>query len=197
MGTLVKVFQLPIMLLNIFGFIGSGIWLLVIGQWSSVGIGILSAFVAPFLLGILILPGLIFGGPGAYCAKRGITIGVYFFGFLASLYTYAVIAGWCDAITFYFLRGARPGAFWPLLIWAYGVATSPWTYMAQRDQSVAAIFAAFFAQVAFIVMMVTIAFGANLIDGTKAFALVMVVGVFFHMRLLADFQRAGMMDAPL
>lgn len=72
-------------------------------------------------------------GPGIYFTKRGITIGVYFFGFLASLYTYALMTGWCGAVAFYFLDGAPPAAFWPLLIWAYGVATSPWGYMACRQ----------------------------------------------------------------
>jgi hypothetical protein len=195
MDTLFKIFQLPIITLNLFGFIGSGIWLLVIGQWRAVVAGILSAFFAHFALGLALLPGLAFAGPGVYFAQRRITIGVYFFGFLSSLYTYVLITAWCGTVAFYFLHDAPSAAFWPLLIWSYGVATSEWTYMAQRDQSIAGFLAAFFAQVAFIAMMLAMAFGVGLASGLQAFALVMVVGVFFHMRMLAEMQRAEMLQA--
>jgi hypothetical protein len=191
MELLVKIFQLPIMLLNFFGFIVAIIWLLVIGQWGSVVAGVFTIFIASFVLGLALLPGMIISAPGIYFANRRITIGIYFFGFLAGVYTYAVITAWCGGVTFYFLRNAPSHAFWPLLIWSYGVATSPWTYMAQREQSIAAFLAAFFAQVGFIMMMI---FGVDLVDSLQIFALVMVVGVFFHMRVLAEAQRAGLLQ---
>ena len=125
MQTLFAIFQLPIMVLNVFGFIISGVWLLVIGQWRSVVVGVLITMVAPFALGLAIFPGMIFHGPTVYFAERKVTIGVYCFGFLSSIYIYTIIAVWCTGITFYFIRNASPLAFWPLLIWSYGVATSP------------------------------------------------------------------------
>src|SRR5689334_2165259 len=186
MGVLLTLFQLPIMILNFLGFIFSGIWLLVTGQWRLVVVGFFISIFAPLFLGLALLPGMLIGVPGVYFANRRITIGVYFFGFLSSVYTYAVITAWCGAITFYFLRDASPAVFWPLLIWSYGVATSPWTYMAQKDNSVPSFLAAFFAQVGFIVMMISIALGVDLADGMQVFVLVMVVGVFFHMRTLSE-----------
>jgi hypothetical protein len=197
MGMLVAIFQLPIVILNFLGFIVSGVWLLVIGQWRLVVAGLLISMFAPFILGLAILPGILIGAPGIHFANRGVTIGVYFFGFLSSVYIYALITAWCSGITFPFLHGAPSQAFWPLLIWSYGVATSPWSYMAQRDQSFAAFLAAFFAQVAFIVMMVSVAFGADLFSGFQVFSLVMAVGVFFHMRILAEAQRAGALQTDL
>jgi hypothetical protein len=193
METLFNIFQIPIVVLNVFGFVISGVWLLVIGQWGSVVAGLVTAMFAPFLLGLAILPSMIFNGPTLYFAERRVTIGVYFFGFLSSVYIYTLIAAWCSAVTFYFLRDAPPHALWPLLIWSYGVATSPWSYMAQRDQSVASFYSVFFTQVAFIVMMVCMAFGVDLLDGLQVFALVMAVGVFFHMRLLAEAQRTRLL----
>jgi hypothetical protein len=189
-----SIFQLPILLLNLFGFIGSAIWLLILGEWRSVVAGLVISVAAPFFLGLAALPTVLLGGPGIYFAKRGITIGVYFFGFLASVYIAALISAWCGAVTFYFLNGATKQAFWPLLVWSYGVATSPWTYMAQKDESVGSMLAAFFAQAAFIVMMIGLAFGADLASATQIFAAVMVVEVFFHMRLMADMQRAGLLE---
>jgi len=197
MGVLFAIFQLPIVVLNALGFIVSGIWLLVIGQWRLVVAGLVVSIFAPFLLGLALLPGILIGAPGIHLANRGVTIGVYFFGFLSSAYTYVLIAAWCEGITFSFLHDAPSHAFWPLLIWSYGVATSPWSYMAQRDQSPVSILAAFFAQVAFIVMMISVAFGADLLDGLQVFSLVMAVGVFFHMRLLAEARRAGALQTDL
>lgn len=36
-----------------------------------------------------------------------------FFRFLSSVYIYMLIAAWCSAVTFYFLRDAPSHAFWP------------------------------------------------------------------------------------
>jgi hypothetical protein len=192
MQAIFSIFQLPILILNVFGFIGSAVWLLILGQWRLVLVGLLMSATAPFFLGLASLPTVLLGGPGIFFAKRGITIGVYFFSFLASIYIAALISAWCGTVTFYFLNGAAKQAFWPLLIWSYGVATSPWTYMAQQDGSVASMLAAFFAQPAFIVMMIGLAFGADLTSATQIFAAVMVLEGFFHMSLVADVQREGL-----
>jgi len=179
------------LILNVFGFIVSAIWLLVIGQWTSVLAGLAISFIAPTLLGIALLPGMAIAAPGVYFANRSVTIGVYFFGFLSSAFIYVLITAWCGGVTFYFLRDAPANAFWPLLIWSYGVATSPWTYLAQQDQGPTSFIAAFFAQVAFIVTMLCAALGMDIADAFQIFALVMMVGVFVHMRLLAEMQRMG------
>jgi hypothetical protein len=179
------------MVLNLFGFVGSAIWLLIIGEWRSVVAGLFITIAAPFFLGLAMLPSLALTGPSVYFAKRSITIGVYFFSFLASIYIAALITAWCGGITFYFLSNVPSHGFWPMLIWSYGVATSPWTYMAQKDNSIGSMLAAFFAQVAFIVMMLSMAFGANLEIGAQVFGVVMAVEVLFHMRLLAEMQRSG------
>jgi hypothetical protein len=194
MGAFVAIFQIPIIVLNIFGFIGSAIWLLVIGQWIPLVVGIVISIFAPFALGLAVLPSMIFAMPGIRSAERGFTIGVYFFTFLSSVYVALLITGWCGAITYYFLKDAPSYAFWPLLIWSYGVATSPWTYMAQKDEGVASTMAAFFAQAAYVVMMIAIAFGADLKTAAQVFSLVMVIEVICHMRLLAEMKRAGMMQ---
>jgi hypothetical protein len=194
MKALVTIFQLPIMVLNVFGFIVSGIWLLILGQWGSVLFGFAVSMIAPTGLGLALFPGMAIAAPGIFFANRKVTIGVYFFGFLSSVFIYVLISVWCGGITFYFLKDAPSRAFWPLLIWSYGVATSPWTYMAQKDGSPTSLLAAFFAQVAFIMMMVSVAFGLDVPDGFQVFALVMMVGVVFHMRLLAEAQRLQAID---
>lgn len=194
MSAIFAVFQIPILLLNFFGFIASLIWLLIIGQWGSVIGGIVIAIAAPLFLGLAVLPSMIFAAPANFFVERGLTIGVYFCSFLASIYVATLITTWCGAITFYFLRDAPPQAFWPMLIWSYCVATSPWTYMAQKDQGLGSHLAAFFAQAAFIVMMGAIAVGAELETGAQFFAAVMVIAVVFHMRLIAETRHSWAQD---
>jgi hypothetical protein len=181
------------MILNSIGFLGSLVWLLIVGQWKAVGLGLLITVFAPFLLGFAVLPGMIFAAPGAYFANRKNTIGTYFFGFLSALYIFFVIGVWCSGIAYYFLHDAPRNAFWPLLLWSYGVATSPWTYMAQKENSIPAIISAFCAQAAFIVMMTCVLFGMNLIDAFQVLFLVLAIGVLFQMKILSEARKAEML----
>jgi len=193
---LIAIFQLPIMLLNVFGTIGAVIWLLVIGEWRWVVAGILTMMFAPFMLGLAILPSIALGAPGIYFVKRRITILLYFFSLLSSIYIYGLISAWSGGVAYYFMRDAHGQSFWPFLVWSYCVATVPWTYMAQRESdSIASTLAAFFAQVAFIVLMIVVAFSGDLAAGVQVFSLVMLVGIFFHMRLLAEANRMGLLHA--
>jgi hypothetical protein len=193
MSALLAIFQIPIFLLNFFGFIGSAVWLLLIGEWRSVVIGVIISMVAPTLLGLALFPGIALAAPATYFAKKGLTIGVYGAGLLASMYTYALIGAWCGTITYYYLDDAAAKAFWPLLIWSYGVATAPWSYLAQRDQAVPSLLAAFFAQAGFIVVMAAVALGVSLNGAFQLFSLVMIVGIIFHMRILAEARREGLL----
>src|SRR5262249_25053208 len=108
MQAIFAIFQLPIMLLNVFGAIGAVIWLLVIGEWRWVVAGILTIILAPFLLGLALLPSVALGVPAMYFVKRRITILVYFFSLLSSIYIYGLISAWCGGVTFYFMRQSNP-----------------------------------------------------------------------------------------
>jgi hypothetical protein len=54
-----------LLVLNALGGIVSGIWLGVIGEWWALGVGLVGLFVSPFLVTILLIPGLLFAAPGA------------------------------------------------------------------------------------------------------------------------------------
>jgi hypothetical protein len=194
MNALVAVFQIPILFLNFFGFIGAAIWLLIIGRWPDVVSGVLTTIVSPFVVGLAMLPALIFVAPGTFFSRRGSIFGLYATSFLSSVYTATLITAWCGGVAYFYLNKAPSNAFWPLLIWSYGVATSPWTYMAQKDDSVASTLAAFFTQVAFIALMIALLLGASLSAGVQIFGVVMAIEIFFHMRLVAEVQRAGLLN---
>ena len=195
MGVLIRIFQLPIVFLNVFGLVGAFIWLLVIGEWKAVLIGVALMISAPFFLGLALLPTLLLAMPLEFFARRGFSIGVYLFSFLTGVYVCALITAWSAGVTFNFLHSTTGKVFWPMLIWSYCVVTSPWTYMAQKDGSDASVLTAFFIQAAFIVMMIALAFGADLKAGSQIFTLVMIVGIFFHMRFVAEVIRAGILRA--
>lgn len=187
-------FQLPIVFLNIFGSLGAFIWLLVIGEWRAVVAGIVIAVVSPFLLGLVLLLGAVIGMPAISFARRGATVGLYFFSFLASAYTYSVMVGWCIGVAHYFLDSAGSRNYWPLAIWSYSVATAPWTYMAQQDRgAIASIMAAFFVQAAYVVMLFCLAVGLDVGAASQAFIVVMIIGVVAHMKMLAELNQAGVL----
>ena len=54
---------------------------------------------------------------------------------ISSLYTAALIAAWGIGILAYFFRSrATAHSIIPLLIWSYGVASGPWSFLASKDQ---------------------------------------------------------------
>ena len=61
--------------------------------------------------------------------------GVLVFAGLANIYTVALAVVWCCSIFFHFMGEATGSTYIPLLIWSYGVATGPWSYMASKEAS--------------------------------------------------------------
>lgn len=184
MQALVVVLMVPLMLLNFFGGIGSGIWLAILGEWWAIGYGLLGLF-SHFLLSIVMAPGLFFAVPAAGLVEKGKRFLALPFILLSQLYTYAVITAWCMFVFYIFMSRANQETFWPLLIWSYGVALGPWMYMAQKEQqSGTGDFSAmttFFAQVAYIVVALVVILGSgSLIDLAVIFGGVMLVGMLIQ-----------------
>ena len=158
---IISVLSIPVMLLNFGGGIVGGIWLMVIGNWSLFGLGILSMFVSSFCLGFALMPGLLFAAPAAMAFQRH----RYFIGsvcaLLGNLYTFAVMIVWCVGCFYVVFRSYyQGGSIWPYLLWAYGMATGPWAYMAAREgrDSIGSSLSAFGACIGAIAMMGTLLF---------------------------------------
>jgi hypothetical protein len=86
---------------------------------------------------------------------------------------------------FLFLSNAREQAFWPLLIWSYGVALGPWMYLAHWDQgSEAGDYSAWttlFAEVSYVVTGLVVAVhGLTLRGVVMTFGSVMLVGMLLQ-----------------
>ncbi len=181
---LVALLMVPLMVLNFFGGIGSGIWLAILGEWWAIGYGFVGLF-SHFLLGIILMPGLALGVPAALLLEKGMTILAFPFVFLSQVYTYAIITGWCILVFYIFMSRADHDTFWPLLIWSYGVALGPWMYMAQKEMQGgtgdAAAMTTFFAQIAYITMaLVGIFTRASIVDLVMVFGGIMLLGMLIQ-----------------
>ncbi len=189
---LLSMLAVPLGLINIFGGIVSGIWLAVLGEWGLIGFGILALMVSGMGLGLAMAPGLVFAAPAAALLEKGKNIPGYFFGFLSTLYIFAVLVGWCILVLIYYTKQANPDSIIPILIWSYGIATGPIAWLAQKDMqsgSEYAMVATFFIQIAYLLTVIGILFvGMSLINVIVLFSIVMSVGmvVQFSMAYLIE-----------
>jgi tetratricopeptide (TPR) repeat protein len=178
-----KALSVPLTILNLLGAIVSGIWLVIIGEWRPVGIGIFFFFGSSFLLSFALMPGLLLAAPAAWFAAKGRTLGLVLFGALSSIYTLTLITLWCCSVLFLFVKDATASSLIPRLIWSYGIATGPWAYMASQEQGpdgegFAAAMSTFFAQLAYLVIMMLVLFMTITVLGAiKVFAGFMLVGL--------------------
>ena len=177
---------MPLMVLNAFGAVVSGLWLALLGVWWQIGYGVAALFLT-FLLGIIMMPGLIFALPAAHLFEKGRTFLAFPFVLLSELYTYGVITAWCILVFYIFMSRANRETFWPLLIWSYGVALGPWAYMAEQEEQgglEAATMTTFFAEIAYVIMAVVLIFGdVTLVELGIVFVSVMIVGMLIQMRI--------------
>ena len=169
------------MVLNTFGGLVSGIWLAILGEWWAIGIGLLSIFASSMVISIALLPSLAFTA-GAVAFGSNSKAAFLFFGALANLYVVLVMTVWCVGALVFFLSPATPDTWIPLLIWSYGVATGPWSYMASQESrdggGQASVVGAFFGQVAYLAMvLIGLLMGADLATLAKVFAGTMLISV--------------------
>jgi hypothetical protein len=189
----ITAFSIPLMILNVLGGIASGIWLAVLRDWHTIGLGIGFFFVSSLLLGFVLLPATLLVAPAAYFADRGKMIGMVFFGTLSSIYTLAIMTVWCCGVLFLFVRDASAANLIPRLIWSYGVATAPWGYIASKEQgegfssTTLAVFLAEFAYL--VVMVIVIFFSISLLGALKVFGSFMLVVLVVQITMVVLFLR--------
>jgi hypothetical protein len=151
MQALLALVMIPLMLLNAFGGVAAGLWLALLGEWWALGVGLI-AICSPFLLSIILAPGLLLLAPAGILLGKQRPFLAFPLLLLGYAYTCVVIAAWCILILIIFIARADADTFWPLLIWSYSVALGPWQYMAQKDEQAgagdASTMTTLFAQVA-------------------------------------------------
>jgi hypothetical protein len=58
-ATIIRLISIPVMLLNLGGGIVGGIWLVVLGKWGLLGIGLASVFISSIGLGLALTPSML------------------------------------------------------------------------------------------------------------------------------------------
>ena len=176
--------SVPIMFLNLLGGIISGIWLVILGEWSEIFRGILFMVVSGFVISIALMPSLLFAAPAALAIQKGKKLLGMFFGSLSVVYTFGLMTIWCIWIMWLFASSANDEALIPLLIWSYGVALAPWMWLAQKDQQGGgneySMFTIFFAQVSYILTMVMFFLGTTIGVLTITFGAIMLGGAILQ-----------------
>jgi hypothetical protein len=157
-GSVFGVLSLPLFLLNMFGGVVSGIWLMVLGRWGEFVLGIFILFGGSFLIGLVLLPSFGVQSAAAVLMKNKRPIISAILLFLGCLWTYVVMYLWCGVIFSRMVEGAE-GHMIPLALWGYANAVGPWGYMASKDREASgSTIAVFAAQLGCAAMMVAVIF---------------------------------------
>lgn len=159
-------------IINMFGGVVGGIWLLVKGEWGVVLFSIGLLFVgSTFLISLLLLPSIGLGSLSVFLISKKKYLISGILANLSQIYIIIIMAAWGFAFMFFFLSKARLDTLIPMILLSYGPATGPWAYMASNDKnfSVSHI-ATFFLEIAYLTTGVIIIFtdhvGFKLIFGT-------------------------------
>ena len=198
---LFTVLGIPLTILNMLGGVVSGVWPAILGEWGSIGYGVLAMIFSGFVLGIALMPSLLFAAPAAYFPEKGIVFLFYIFAFFSSIYVVALMTAWCRAVLYFFAMRATSDTWIPILIWSYGVALGPWQWMAQKDAQggggEASMATTFFAQVGYVVMiLMAILMRVTIADLLSVFIVIMLVGVFFQCAFAVQSMRAVRASVP-
>lgn len=194
-ASMLGVISVPLMVLNFISGFVSAIWLLVIGEWRSVLLGLVIAAVASFAIGILLLPTLLFAGL-ASTGKRALQ---YISVVLSTLYVGTIIVVWCTIILLVFLGRTSQRNVIPMMFWSYEVATGPWAYMASKDGgNTYSMISTVFAEVGYAVVLVMVFLKSwNLLNMIMAMAVCMLIGQVINWTVLgAMMKEEARLKAP-
>lgn len=121
-------------IINISAGIVGGIWLLFLGQWWWVFMGIIYSMFGHYMLAIILLASLIFGGPGVFFFEKRKYILATPFILLNQLFIALLIYLSVMYVFGFFTQLTFEVNAIPVLLLAYAVAFAPWSYMAQQDR---------------------------------------------------------------
>ena len=183
MLSVVVFLTIPLVFMNIFGGVISGIWLAVLGEWKAIGMGVILIIVSAIGLGFVLMPSLIFALPATRAIEAGKNSLAAFLGGLTMIYTGVVMLCWAIIIFVYYYKASDSSSLIPMLFWSYGVATAPWSHMAKSDQQAGNNFSAipvFFLSIGYLVMIIAVLIvGPSLLASTIILGVFILIGIIF------------------
>lgn len=178
MRILVVVLGVPLLVLNLAGGIVAAIWLMLLGDWWPLLVGVGAIIGGASACALALSPSLLIGIFAASLFERGGIYRVVAYPLIlaTSLWIYVVMCVWTLLWFFYFAHITASGSIIPMMLWAYTVATAPWSYMAQRDAQGGehtASMAVFFLEVGSVAGLVLLLCGAHPATAVLVFLMVM------------------------
>ena len=139
MSKIIEILTIPIMLMNGFSAIAGGAWLVLIGEWKLLGIGIALLFTSHFILSFAMLPGMLITAIATPFIEKNSPL-QYVFAYLSQLYTNILIVIWCFGSFFYCYsfyggEGLFDFGLIPYALWSWGIALGPWQFFANKEQN--------------------------------------------------------------
>ncbi len=157
-SNILKVTIYPIIFLNFFGIIAGAIWLLFLRQWGLVVSGILIDIIAPFIFSIVLLIEIPLAGLVTYAYTKNKKIFALVIGFISMLITHFVILFYTFYIFGYAVSSAEKLSIniFPFLLFGYGIATGPLSYMASKEgpDALASILGVYISQISYIILAI-------------------------------------------
>lgn len=166
MQAIVLTFMVPVVLLNMFGGLIGGGWLLYLGMWKPVVFGLCAILSGSLVLGFMLLPSIALVIPLGGAIERGSIIAATIAVLVSVVFIKVVMTIWSLGVFDLFLMKSKQEAIIPLLLWSYTVAVTPWGTMARYDQqtnpdSFSAVSTAFLAVACISVMIGVYFFGVQ------------------------------------
>jgi len=130
--------MVPVMVINYFGGVVGGIWLLFLGQWKLVVFGLVGVALLHFAVSLLLMVSMPLGMLGIYLHKRG-NILYWPVAYLAICYTYLLMTGTCLvalSICGYYHGPTIDLKLVPYLLWAWGMGLGYWQYEAANGDNI-------------------------------------------------------------
>lgn len=174
--------SVPILLLNLFGGIIGGIWLMIAGEWSIFVSGLLYMIFGATIIGFLLLPSLMFSAPAAAFIERKKYALFFVFGLFGILYTYGLIA-----LSTYFVANtilsSESAPIWASLLWLYAVVLAPWQFMASKEQdNTSTTMTTFFLALGVLMIMILMGiFGVSLDGAFPVFIFILVASLLLQL----------------
>lgn len=162
----------PMMVLNWVAGVVAGVWLIALGAWGPLTVGLIAVFVAALGLGVVMLPGGLLAGPAVIALQKRRLMAGTALCWLSWLYYGVVITAWLWGVAYHFLSTSDARSLLPLAIWSYAVGAAPLSMMARGDDSKATGLTLATSEVGFLLFLVSFILFHSILGGLIAFCLV-------------------------
>ena len=174
-----------ITILNVFGGIVGGLWLLFSGEWLFVLLAFGISLIIPTVYSFTLMPiGFLFALPITYFTEKKKTALAIIFGAINMLVNNIVLLLWVIMVFAYMIDTAKVSGInaIPFLLFGWEVAIGPFTYMASKEprDSFATFISVFFMQISY--LLLGILYLLNIL--TLALPLIIILGITLLVFLL-------------